>query len=117
MSIIFPALIRIYTKENVDIAEYYHSDEQVDIIFQQFQNYTVRLSDDDLKNIKTEVLLVLGDDDPVMTLEEAVRVRNNLPRSDLWVLPNVRDSAHTGRNKQAFIRISKRFLSKRRKRG
>ncbi|MEM7019104.1 MAG: alpha/beta hydrolase [Pseudomonadota bacterium] len=108
----FPNLIKMFTREYVDLTEYHSGDEQLDALFAQFPNYTVTLSDEELQSIKTNVLLVMGDDDPVMTLEEAARVRKHLPHSDLWVLPNVSDSAHTGQNKPDFVRISKAFLAR-----
>ena len=112
----YPEVERSFTYEKIDnfpwIKSSHTNDKQIRSLFEQFKNYTIRLSDDELRNIKPEVLLVLGDDDNGMPLEEAARVRKNLPKSDLWILPNVSHGAHEGKNKKEFIRISKAFLSK-----
>lgn len=70
------------------------------------------VSDDQLKSIQPEVLIILGDDDAGIPLEEVARVKKNLPESDLWILPNVSHGAHEGDTKDEFIKKSKVFLSK-----
>ena len=87
------------------------SDEQVRIMFEQFKNYSVRLSNNDLTKIKTNVLIVAGDNDPGVPLAEVLRSRKYLPNSDLWIIPNVGHGGHDGENKAAFIRVSKIFLA------
>lgn len=87
------------------------SDEQVRILFDQFNHYSVRLSNDDLTNIATNVLIVAGDSDQGVPLEEIVRSRKHLPNSSLWIVPNVGHGGYDGDNKEAFIRVSKSFLA------
>jgi len=87
------------------------SDEQVRIMFEQFKNYSIRLSNDDLKRIKTNVLIVAGDNDLGVPLEEVIRSRKYLPNSDLWIIPNVGHGGHDAENKKAFVRVSKVFLT------
>ena len=87
-------------------------DKKIKAIMKQFNNYTVRLSNQELQSIKPEVLVILGDDDEGMDFKEIARVKKNLPNSDLWVLPNVAHSAHEGETKPQFIKIVKGFLSK-----
>lgn len=87
-------------------------DQKIKGILDQFKNYTVKLSDEELQSIKTEVLMILGDDDEGMDFTEVARVKKNLSMSDLWVLPNVAHSAHEGNTKPQFINISKAFLNK-----
>lgn len=87
------------------------SDEQVRIMFEQFKNYSVRLSNDDLTKVKTNVLIVAGDNDQGVPLAEVLRSRKYLPNSDLWILPNVGHGGHDAENKEAFVHISKIFLA------
>jgi len=90
------------------------SDQQVRIMFEQFKNYSIRLSNDDLKRIKTNVLIVAGDNDQGVPLEEVIRSRKHLPNSDLWIIPNVGHGGHGGHdaeNKETFVRVSKNFLA------
>lgn len=100
-------------RANFSWLETSHSgDEQIKALMEQFKNYTVRLSDEELQRISPEVLIMLGDDDEGMDLKEAVRAKENLPNSDLWILPNVTHGAHEGENKEEFIIKSKAFLRK-----
>lgn len=112
----FPQYQEGFTFENRNnfawLATSHQSDEQVKGILSQFKHYTVSLSDFELAQIQTEVLLTLGDDDEGMNLEEVVRVKKYLAKSDLWILPNVSHGAHEGENKEEFIRKAKTFLTK-----
>jgi len=87
------------------------SDKQVRMMFEQFKNYSIRLSNDDLKRIKAKVLIVAGDNDQGVPLEEVIRSRKYIPNSDLWIIPNVGHGGHDAKNKEAFVRVSKIFLT------
>jgi len=89
----------------------HQSDQQVRIIIQQLKNYSVRVSNDELKRIKTNVLIVAGDNDQAAPLEEVVRSRKYLANSDLWIIPNTGHGGHDAENKEAFVRVSKNFLA------
>ena len=89
----------------------HQSDKQVRIMFEQFKHYSIRLSNDDLKRIKANVLIVAGDNDLGVPLEEVIRSRKYLPNSDLWIIPNVGHGGHDAENKKAFVRVSKVFLT------
>lgn len=111
----YPDWVEYFTYANLEnltwIKAHQTNDEQIrSMLDDQFENYIVYISDEELKNIKTETLLILGDDDNSLTLEEVSRVRRNLPKSDLWILPNSPHVAHKGKNRSEFIRISKTFL-------
>jgi pimeloyl-ACP methyl ester carboxylesterase len=88
------------------------TDDKIKALMDQFKNYTVKVSDEELQTLKPEVLIMIGDDDQGMDLEEVVRVKKNLPKSDLWILPNVAHGAHEGETKDEFIIKSKVFLAK-----
>jgi len=108
--------LKAFTFENKDNFPWmnaYHSNEtQVRALFEQFKNYTVKVSDAELKNIQTDVMLLFGDDDEGVQLSEAFRARQYLPHSDLWILPNQSHSVHEGIFKEAFIKNAKLFLTK-----
>jgi pimeloyl-ACP methyl ester carboxylesterase len=87
------------------------SDQQVRTLFEQFKHYSIRLSNDELKSIKTNVLIVAGDNDQGMPLEEVIRSRKFLPNSDLWIIPNLGHGGHDAENKETFVRVSKTFLA------
>lgn len=93
------------------IKAYQYDDEHIRTILDLIKNYRVKLSEEQLKNIKTDVLLIIGDNDDSVPLEEVARVRKNLPNSDLWILPNSPHGAHEA-NKSEFIKVSKAFFSK-----
>ena len=112
----FPQYLEAFTFEKrgdfpwLDLS--HAGDEQIKGVLEQFKNYTVWMSDEQLQQIQSEVLIVVGDDDEGMDLKEVVRVKENLPNADLWVLPNVSHSAHEGENKSEFVAKSKAFLEK-----
>ncbi|PWL38707.1 hypothetical protein DKG77_10695 [Flagellimonas aquimarina] len=112
----FPEYLETFTFENRAnfpwLKTAHDGDEHIRGIMNQFKNYIVKLSNKELQNIKPEVLIMIGDDDEGMNLNEVVRVKENLPNSDLWILPNVSHGAHEGETKEEFIIKSKTFLSK-----
>ena len=55
---------------------------------------------------------MIGDDDEGMDFTEIARVKKHLPKSDLWILPNVSHGAHEGETKADFIIKAKAFFSK-----
>lgn len=109
----YPAYVEYFSLANIDnlpwINGYQHDDEHINAMLNYFINYKTTLSDEHLKSIEANVLLVQGDDDDSMPLEEVARLRKHLPNSDLWIIPNRPHRAHEG-NKAEFIRISKEFL-------
>ncbi|MGK0316576.1 MAG: pimeloyl-ACP methyl ester carboxylesterase [Saprospiraceae bacterium] len=95
------------------------TDNKIKILMEQFNNYSVKVTNEELQIIKPEVLIMIGDDDDDddddddgMDLMEVARVKKNLPKSDLWILPNAAHGAHEGETKEEFILKSKVFLSK-----
>ena len=112
----FPEYQKAFTFENRAnfkwLAEAHGSDEKIKALMEQFNNYTIKVSDEELQSISTEVLILMGDDDEGMDFEELARVKRNLPNSDIWILPNVAHGAHEGKNKDEFILRAKAFLAK-----
>ncbi len=112
----FPEYLDAFTFENRGnfswLQTSHEGEEQVKGIMGQFKNYIVKLSTEELQRIKPEVLIMIGDDDHGMNLREVVRVKENLPDSDLWILPNVAHGAHEGATKDEFIQKPRLFLSK-----
>lgn len=112
----FPEYEKTFTFENRAnfpwLLPYHSTDAKIKAIMNQFKNYTIRLSDEELQTIEPEVLIVMGDDDEGMSLDEVARVKKNLPNADLWILPNVSHSAHEGETKDEFVLKSKKFLIK-----
>ena len=112
----FPEYKKAFTFENRGnfpwLLDNHGTDDKIKALMNQFNNYTIRLTNEELKTIKPEVLIMIGDDDEGMDLEEVARVKKNLPLSDLWILPNVAHGAHEGETKDEFIIKSKVFLSK-----
>lgn len=87
------------------------SEQQIKILFEEFRNYSIQLSDAELEAITTRILLVSGDEDTGVNLNEIMRVKRHLPNCAIWILPNVKHSAHTGVNKEIFIERAKAFLA------
>lgn len=112
----FPEYQKVLTFENRAnfpwLIPNHGTDEKIKAIMDQFKNYSVKVTDEELQTLRPEVLIMIGDDDEGMDIEEIARVRKNLPNSDLWILPNVAHGAHEGETKDEFIVKSKAFLSK-----
>ena len=112
----YPEIEQSFTYENAKdyswITGAHGSDEQVRIIFEQFKNYSVRLSNEELKRIKAKVLIVAGDNDQGVPLEEVIRTRKYLPNSELWIIPNTGHGGHSAENKETFVSLSKSFLAR-----
>jgi len=112
----FQEYLEVFTFENRNdfpwLRTSHEGEEQIKGMMDQFKNYTVKLSDAELQRIQPEVLIMIGDDDEGMNFEEVARVKKNLPKSDLWVLPNVAHGAHEGETKEEFVMKSKAFLAK-----
>lgn len=112
----FPEYQKAFTFENRAnfpwLLKDHGTDEKIKALMEQFINYTVELTAEELQSIQPEVLIMIGDDDEGMDLEEVVRVKKNLPSSDLWILPNVAHGAHQGESKEEFVLKAKAFLIK-----
>jgi len=111
----FPEYKKSFTFENranFPWLKNHRNDEQIKAIMSQFKNYTVKISTEQLRSIKPEVLIMIGDDDEGMDLNEVAHVHKNLPNSDLWILPNVTHGAHEGKTKPEFIKKAKAFFTK-----
>ena len=112
----FPEYQKAFTFENRAnfpwLLPFHGSDDKIKALMDQFNNYTIKVSDEELQTIQPEVLIMIGDDDEGMDFEEVARVKKNLPNSDLWILPNVGHGAHEAETKDEFILKSKVFLQK-----
>lgn len=112
----FPEYKKAFTFENRAnfpwLNTHHTTDSKIKALMQQFGNYTVKLSNEQLQAIQPEVLIMVGDDDEGMDFEEIARAKKNLPKSDLWILPNVAHGAHEGENKGEFLIKSIAFFSK-----
>jgi len=112
----FPEYQKIFTFENRGnfpwLLSYHDTDDKIKGLMDQFKHYTIRVTNEELRTLKPEVLIMIGDDDEGMDFKEVARVKKNLPDSDLWILPNVSHGAHQGETKEEFIVKSKVFFSK-----
>lgn len=112
----FPQLGSVFTFENRKqfpwLVAAQSNEEQVKILMEQFQNYSIHLSDKELQQIQAKVLIMSGDDDEGVDLYEIARIKKYLPQAAVWILPNVKHSAHTGTNTDSFIAKARTFLTK-----
>lgn len=112
----FPQLKATFTYENRDnfswLVEAQRSEDHVKALLDEFKNYIIYLSNEEIQQIQSEVMVVVGDGDGGISLEEVARVRRYLNKSDIWVLPNVTHGAHEGGNKDEFIIKTRKFLLK-----
>jgi pimeloyl-ACP methyl ester carboxylesterase len=112
----FPEFVEYLSYKNIDnlpwMREQQNSEEQIRSILEQVPNYSIKISDEEMKSIRARTLFVMGDQDEATSLECIARARKNLQNSFLWVLPNTGHWAHREPAKDEFVRISKDFLSR-----
>ena len=111
----FPDWIEYFSYKNIAnlqwIKAYQPDETRAKWLLDHFSSYVISLSDEALANIKTNTLIVLGDNDDSIPLTEVIRVRNLMSSSALWIVPNTGHEANAGKNKKDFVRISKDFLN------
>lgn len=112
----FPEMLKPFNFNNIEDFQWiyeFHSggENQIKKIIEQLANYKIKLSEDEIKNIKAKTLLVLGDNDGQVSIESVVRLHKMLNNSNLWIVPNTSHFAHNGDNKSEFLRLSKTFFS------
>lgn len=113
----YPEMLRTYKVENLVQFQWLHDfasggDVQIKAIIEQLANYKIKLSDDEIRNIRAKTLLVLGDNDGQVSIESVVRLYKMLERSHLWIVPNTAHFAHDGDNKDEFVKVSRFFLDR-----
>lgn len=110
----FPDWMALFNYANVAnlpwMKDHQTSEEQIRIMLDQFPNYDVVLTDDDVKKIGSKTLIIIGDRDTSIPLACVDQLRKNLPESYLWILPNTGHGAHEGKNKNEFVKLSKDFM-------
>ncbi len=112
----YPEMLRSFNFENIEEFRgiydfHFNGDEQIKAIIEQLVNYKIKLSDEEISNIKAKTLLILGDNDGQISIESVVKLNRMLDHSHLWIVPNTNHFAHIGDNKSEFVRISKAFFS------
>lgn len=110
----FPEFVEYLSYKNVSnltwMQEQQISKERIKNILNQIPNYSVTVSDEELRSIKTRTLLVVGDNDPATPLECVIKAKTNLPNAFLWVVPNSEHRVHQGDKKDLFVKTTKDFL-------
>ena len=88
------------------------NERRVKWLCDHFPAYQCYMSDEMLKNVTAPALLMIGDDDENMPLEQVIRVRKNVPNTDLWILPETGHVANGGKNIGIFRQRSLQFIRK-----
>lgn len=111
----FPEFVEYLSYKNIENLPWMR-DQQLDEgriknILDQIPNYSVTLSEDELRNIKSRTLLVAGDNDHATPLNCVIKSKTNIPNAFLWIVPNSGHRVHLDKNKNLFIKTSKDFLN------
>lgn len=105
----------MFSYKNIDnlswMREQQENEDRIKSILNQAPNYDVSVIDEELGSIQPKTLLVFGDQDDSIPLDEIARTKRALPSSWLWIVPNTGHSAHKDKNKDAFVNLSKEFLN------
>ena len=90
---------------------HYHGESQIRALFDNNLDYQIDLTNQEIDAITSKTLIVQGDRDEILGIEAAIKLYQNLPYSELWVVPNTGHIAITASNKQAFLVKSMQFLT------
>ncbi len=112
----FPEFVEYLSYSNIEnlswMREQQMNEDRIKNILEQFPNYSVSLSESELKSIKTKTLFVVGDNDPAVPLDCLIQAKSTMPNAFLWILPNTEHRIHQGENTEWFLKTSKDFLGK-----
>jgi dipeptidyl aminopeptidase/acylaminoacyl peptidase len=86
------------------------NEEQIEKMLVEFPKYDSSMTKDELGKIKTNVMIVVGDDDPFVPINKVVKVRTQLKKSNLMILPFSGHGAHQGEHWDFFLKTAKRFF-------
>jgi len=91
-------------------ATHHQGESQIRALFNPDLNYQINLSIEDLNSIKAKTLIIHGDRDEILGITPAITLHENLPNSELWIVPNNGHIAITGSNQDSFLKKSSQFL-------
>ncbi|RKN83516.1 alpha/beta fold hydrolase [Ulvibacterium marinum] len=91
---------------------HYGGESQIKALFNPKLNYKISIGDENLKAIETKTLIVNGDRDEIMGIIPATTLHENLPNSELWIVPNTGHIAIIGSNQDNFLSKSIQFFTK-----
>ncbi len=89
---------------------HFGGESQIKKLFNPNLNYRINIDDEDLKSLKTKTLIVNGDHDEIMGITPAITLHENLPNSELWIVPNTGHVAIIGANQGSFLVNSVQFF-------
>ena len=90
--------------------EHVHGEDQIKAFYTQVDNYEILLTEEDLKQITTSALIIVGEYEHWFELDIPLTMRNHMPNSHLWIVPNKGHVAISGTSRPEFIRLSTEFL-------
>lgn len=91
---------------------HYRGVSQIKALFNPNLNYEISISNEDLKPLNARALIVNGDRDELLGITPAIVLHENLPNSELWIVPNTGHIAITGVNQDSFLEKSSKFFLK-----
>jgi pimeloyl-ACP methyl ester carboxylesterase len=110
----FPEFVAYLSYKNIEnlpwMREQQINEDRIKNILDQFPDYLVTVSENELRRIKTRTLLVAGDNDHATPLACIIKAKTNMPNAFLWVVPNTEHRIHRDQNKDLFVKTSKDFF-------
>lgn len=91
---------------------HYHGEDQIKALFDQNLNYQINLSNQEVQAIHSRSLIVHGDRDEIIDIDQALELYKNLHNAELWIVPNTGHIAITGINFENFLKTSVQFLTR-----
>lgn len=92
--------------------EHHHGQQQIEALFNPNLKYEISLTEQEVKSIQTESLVISGDRDEIMGMDSAVDLHRLLPNSQLWIVPDAGHIPIIESKKSTFIQTTLDFLDK-----
>ena len=110
----FPDLIEVLSVDNrenlTSLSGHQMSEEQIEKMLNEFRKYDSSMTKDELSKINAKVMIVLGDNDPFVPLSKVVKVRAQLQKSNLMILPYSGHGLQGGEHWGFFVKTAKKYF-------
>jgi pimeloyl-ACP methyl ester carboxylesterase len=91
--------------------QHFHGESQISALFNPELDYQINITPEQLKQLRSKILIVNGDRDEFAGIAGAVEMHTHIPRSALWIIPQTGHIAIGETNKEEFIKTTKAFFA------
>jgi pimeloyl-ACP methyl ester carboxylesterase len=107
-----------FTYENLDPSfqtylksQHVYGESQIRALFNPDLDYQIDIKPEELKQFRSNVLLVNGDSDEFAGITGAIEMHTYIPQASLWIVPQTGHVAISEENKDEFIKATQTFFA------